>query len=69
MYIPRALTLTIAIQLVKNAMVWPFIQDGVPIMYYGETLFLNDREPSRLIRHAGQEQGYTGGNDPANREA
>ncbi|KAI0945835.1 hypothetical protein AcV7_009966 [Taiwanofungus camphoratus] len=37
--------------LVKNAMTWPFIQDGVPILYYG------------------QEQGYTGGNDPANREA
>ena len=38
-------------QLVKNAMTWPFIQDGIPILYYG------------------QEQGYTGGADPANREA
>lgn len=38
-------------QLVMNAMSWPFIQDGIPILYYG------------------QEQGYTGGNDPANREA
>ncbi|PCH42776.1 glycoside hydrolase family 13 protein [Wolfiporia cocos MD-104 SS10] len=37
--------------LVKNAMAWPFIQDGIPILYYG------------------QEQGYTGGNDPYNREA
>ncbi|KAF9467000.1 glycoside hydrolase family 13 protein [Collybia nuda] len=37
--------------LVKNAMTWPFINDGVPILYYG------------------QEQGYTGGNDPNNREA
>ena len=32
-------------------MTWPFIQDGIPILYYG------------------QEQGYTGGADPANREA
>ncbi|EKM52807.1 glycoside hydrolase family 13 protein [Phanerochaete carnosa HHB-10118-sp] len=37
--------------LIKNAMAWPFVQDGIPIMYYG------------------QEQGYTGGADPANREA
>ena len=32
-------------------MAWPFVQDGVPILYYG------------------QEQGYQGGADPANREA
>lgn len=32
-------------------MTWPFINDGIPILYYG------------------QEQGYTGGADPANREA
>ncbi|KAI0798144.1 glycoside hydrolase family 13 protein [Abortiporus biennis] len=37
--------------LIKNAMTWPFIHDGIPILYYG------------------QEQGYTGGADPANREA
>ncbi|OSX57019.1 glycoside hydrolase family 13 protein [Postia placenta MAD-698-R-SB12] len=37
--------------LVLNAMTWPFVQDGVPILYYG------------------QEQGYTGANDPYNREA
>ncbi|KAJ3875382.1 GH13 alpha-amylase precursor [Lentinula edodes] len=37
--------------IVKNAMTWPFINDGIPILYYG------------------QEQGYQGGNDPANREA
>ncbi|CCM00545.1 uncharacterized protein FIBRA_02579 [Fibroporia radiculosa] len=37
--------------LVMNAMTWPFVGDGIPILYYG------------------QEQGYTGGNDPANREA
>lgn len=23
-------------QLVKNAMVWPFVHDGIPIVYYGE---------------------------------
>ncbi|KAJ3843630.1 GH13 alpha-amylase precursor [Lentinula raphanica] len=37
--------------IVKNMMTWPFINDGIPILYYG------------------QEQGYQGGNDPANREA
>ncbi|KZT05143.1 glycoside hydrolase family 13 protein [Laetiporus sulphureus 93-53] len=48
---PRFQSLTTDQSLVKNAMAWPFIQDGVPILYYG------------------QEQGYTGGNDPYNREA
>ncbi|GJE95538.1 glycoside hydrolase family 13 protein [Phanerochaete sordida] len=37
--------------LIMNAMAWPFVQDGIPIMYYG------------------QEQAYSGGADPANREA
>lgn len=37
--------------LIKNAMAFPFIHDGIPIVYQG------------------QEQGYTGGADPANREA
>ncbi|KAJ3847881.1 glycoside hydrolase family 13 protein [Lentinula lateritia] len=37
--------------IVKNVITWPFINDGIPILYYG------------------QEQGYQGGNDPANREA
>lgn len=32
-------------------MTWPFIYDGIPIMYYG------------------QEQGFSGGGDPNNREA
>jgi len=35
----------------KNAIAFPFIHDGIPIVYYG------------------QEQGYAGGPDPANREA
>ncbi|TCD66626.1 hypothetical protein EIP91_001093, partial [Steccherinum ochraceum] len=48
---PRIQSATQDQALVTNAMTWPFIQDGIPIMYYG------------------QEQGYTGGNDPANREA
>ncbi|OCH88147.1 alpha-amylase [Obba rivulosa] len=48
---PRFQSMTQDQALVKNAMTWPFIQDGVPILYYG------------------QEQGYTGGADPANREA
>ncbi|GBE87192.1 Alpha-amylase A type-3 [Sparassis crispa] len=48
---PRFQSLTQDQALVKNAMTWPFVQDGIPILYYG------------------QEQGYTGGADPANREA
>jgi alpha-amylase len=35
----------------KNAIAFPFVHDGIPILYYG------------------QEQGYAGGPDPANREA
>ena len=31
-------------QLVKNAMAWPFVQDGIPILYYGEY--------TRLMLHA-----------------
>ncbi|KAI0721448.1 glycoside hydrolase superfamily [Fomitopsis betulina] len=48
---PRFQSITTDQGLVKNAMAWPFIADGIPILYYG------------------QEQGYTGGNDPDNREA
>lgn len=48
---PRLGSQTTDQALIKNAMSWPFISDGVPILYYG------------------QEQGYTGGADPANREA
>jgi len=48
---PRFQSLTQDQSLVKNAMAWPFLNDGIPIMYYG------------------QEQGYSGGADPANREA
>jgi alpha-amylase len=36
--------------LVANAMAYPFVSDGIPILYYG------------------QEQGFSGGEDPANRE-
>ncbi|KAI0742255.1 glycoside hydrolase family 13 protein [Daedaleopsis nitida] len=48
---PRFRSLTQDDALVRNAMAWPFVQDGIPIVYYG------------------QEQGYQGGADPANREA
>lgn len=48
---PRFGSLTQDTVLVQNAMVWPFVHDGIPILYYG------------------QEQGYQGGADPANREA
>ncbi|KAJ7234017.1 glycoside hydrolase superfamily [Mycena haematopus] len=48
---PRFPSYTPDIALRKNAMVWPFVGDGMPTLYYG------------------QEQGYEGGADPANREA
>lgn len=48
---PRIQSVTKDQALVANAVTWPFIQDSIPILYYG------------------QEQGYTGGADPANREA
>lgn len=48
---PRLASQTSDKSLIMNAMVWPFVGDGVPILYYG------------------QEQGYAGGADPANREA
>ncbi|KII86288.1 glycoside hydrolase family 13 protein [Plicaturopsis crispa FD-325 SS-3] len=48
---PRFQSRTKDTALVKNAMTWPFIYDGIPIMYYG------------------QEQGFSGGGDPNNREA
>ncbi|KAG5652837.1 hypothetical protein H0H81_003461, partial [Sphagnurus paluster] len=48
---PRFQSLTQDQALVRNAMMWPFLQDGIPILYYG------------------QEQGYTGGSDPSNRES
>lgn len=48
---PRFQSISTDSGLVRNAVTWPFINDGIPILYYG------------------QEQGYTGGNDPANREA
>ncbi|KAF9645246.1 alpha-amylase [Thelephora ganbajun] len=48
---PRFASLTTDTARIKNVIAFPFIHDGIPILYYG------------------QEQGYTGGNDPANREA
>ncbi|KAF8185285.1 glycoside hydrolase superfamily [Mycena galopus ATCC 62051] len=48
---PRFPSLTNDTALRMNAMVWPFVGDGMPTLYYG------------------QEQGYEGGADPANREA
>jgi len=48
---PRFPSFTNDTGLIKNAMAWPFIGDGLPIVYQG------------------QEQGYTGGNVPYDREA
>jgi alpha-amylase len=48
-------------------MTFPFIHDGIPIVYYGRA-----RLPllkAVLINFLGQEQGYQGGMDPYNREA
>ncbi|KAL1682231.1 glycoside hydrolase family 13 protein [Schizophyllum commune] len=48
---PRMLNLTQDKALVKNALAFNFIHDGIPILYQG------------------QEQGYSGGDSPANHEA
>jgi len=48
---PRFQSLSTDMGRIKNAMAFPFVHDGIPILYYG------------------QEQGYTGSSDPANREA
>lgn len=57
-----------SLKLVKNAMTWPFIQDGIPILYYGN--YLHFSKPNIILMDLiGQEQSYAGGNDPANREA
>jgi len=48
---PRFSSLSKDTARLKNAIAFPFVHDGIPIVYYG------------------QEQGYTGGPDPANREA
>ncbi|THU96594.1 GH13 alpha-amylase precursor [Dendrothele bispora CBS 962.96] len=48
---PRVQSETSDQALVKNAITWVFVNDGIPILYQG------------------QEQGYQGGSDPANREA
>ncbi|KAL0945659.1 hypothetical protein HGRIS_014811 [Hohenbuehelia grisea] len=48
---PRLQSKTQDMALVMNAIAWTFVNDGIPIVYYG------------------QEQGYTGSNDPDNREA
>lgn len=53
----------------KNAMMWPFINDGIPILYYGEDYDINNKHLLTGVRFEGQEQGYTGGGDPNNREA
>ncbi|KAK0189869.1 glycoside hydrolase family 13 protein [Armillaria mellea] len=49
--VPRLPSATDDLSLVKNAITWSFVTDGIPILYYG------------------QEQGYQGYYDPANREA
>ena len=55
-------------QRIKNVIAFPFIHDGIPILYYGICAlgFPLNRVHQQFL---GQEQGYTGGNDPFNREA
>jgi len=52
---------------VANAAVWPFIHDGIPIIYNGadSTSIKSAVNDTRL----GQEQGLSGGYPPANHEA
>lgn len=47
---PRYASTVKDVGLISNAFAYPFVSDGVPILYYG------------------QEQGFTGGGDPGNRE-
>ena len=56
-------------QRIKNAIAFPFIHDGIPILYYGMLILIAGRYQQSLKAYTGQEQGYTGGNDPFNREA
>ena len=48
---PRYASTVKDIALIANAFAYPFVSDGIPILYYG------------------QEQGFSGGGDPQNREA
>ena len=57
-------------------MVWPFVQDGIPILYQGQRpwarrdcCFHSAGGADERSNFLGQEQSYTGGNDPHNREA
>jgi alpha-amylase len=61
--------LTMHFQRLKNAIAFPFIHDGIPIVYYGALYIPRGITNTLCLRILGQEQGYTGGQDPANREA
>ncbi|KAI9572501.1 glycoside hydrolase family 13 protein [Boletus coccyginus] len=50
-----------------NAIVWPFIHDGIPIIYYGRLLVT--RQDISIQEASGQEQGLAGGQTPSNHEA
>jgi hypothetical protein len=50
-------------------MTWPFVYDGIPILYYGEDSSAEASMFSMFDVTLGQEQGYTGGAVPNNREA
>ena len=54
-------------QRLRNAIAFPFIHDGIPIVYYG--MLYSPHGYLRCSWILGQEQGYAGGPDPANREA
>ena len=56
-------------QRLKNAIAFPFIHDGIPIVYYGALYVPCEITNAFYLRVLGQEQGYAGGPDPANREA
>jgi alpha-amylase len=60
---------SLGMQRIKNIIAFPFIHDGIPILYYGMLILLAGLDQQPLKAFIGQEQGYTGGNDPFNREA
>jgi hypothetical protein len=56
------------LKLIRNAMTFPFIHDGIPIVYYGMSPLPSVTAVPECL-FLGQEQGYQGGTDPYNREA
>ena len=51
------------LQRLKNAIAFPFIHDGIPIVYYGALYIPCGITNTLCLLIPGQEQGYTGGQE------